>query len=138
MIVAQLRRWNSEGRVGYPSSTIAHCSLSTGCHIAYDALLFPNGLARGPDDTLYVASTLRGTVSQLAMDADGDLSLLQTITVPGRALDNVHVEPDGGIYVAAIPIMQQFVEALRRQGPCATEVWRISNETSSASCALRP
>lgn len=116
------------------SSGIIHCDvtgLSPKCIVAATGFFHPNGIAKGPESSIYVLSTADGKVQQMHSQADHTLIEGDTLAVIPSPIDNMHVDEKGQIIVAAIPRMLEFVSRSKtQQGNCAGPVWRVRNETS--------
>ena len=78
--------------------------------VAGDMLLFPNGINISADGkTLYVAETLGAALHVYTRDpATGDLTPRDYARL-GTGLDNIDVEPDGSLLIAAHPNMIAFL-----------------------------
>lgn len=78
--------------------------------VAADMLLFPNGINISADGkTLYVAETLGAALHVYARDpATGSLKATDYARL-GTGLDNIDVEPDGSLLIAAHPNMIAFL-----------------------------
>jgi len=118
-------------------SSIVHCQASSvagqapDCIEAASGIQYPNGIAKGPESTLYVASTALGTVQQMHIQADWTLTEGDRVANVKRPIDNIHVTEDGEVVLATIPKVLKFVERAKKAGgSCETEVWSVRNETS--------
>jgi len=63
-------------------SDIIYCDVSKGvaCKVAADGIIYPNGIAKGPDNLLYQGSTLQGLVR--VWEAKPDHTLKSIAEVP--------------------------------------------------------
>ncbi|GJN90939.1 hypothetical protein Rhopal_003953-T1 [Rhodotorula paludigena] len=124
------------------SSSIAHCELlpsgESDCTVAVDDILYPNGIAKGPDDLLYSASTFTGEISVWEIQADHTLVPSSHIWIQ-RPIDNLHVSPTtGAIFAATFPRFFDFALSSpslpRPHKPYSSrspvEIWRVANQTS--------
>ncbi|ORY84183.1 serum paraoxonase/arylesterase [Leucosporidium creatinivorum] len=117
-------------------SDLIYCDASTTsphCIVAAEDVHHPNGIARGPKDLLYSASTGEGKISVWEIQS-GDHSLLplDSIAIP-RLSDNLHVDPtSGAILIATFPRVFELVSHFKAGGKTTspTEVYRITNDTS--------
>ncbi|GAA6055326.1 hypothetical protein JCM3770_005286 [Rhodotorula araucariae] len=137
--------WTRKLELAYvESSEVAHCTLLpsgvSSCTVAAPGLSYPNGLAKGPGDFLYVASTYTGEVGVFEIQP-ADMSLVPVGNVwLERAIDNIHVSPTtGAVYAATFPKYLSFSSAApTRSAPAnprthraPVEIWRIGNETDA-------
>lgn len=123
-------------------------------------MLHPNGIAKGPKDLLYSVSSSEGKLSIWeAQSGDHSLVPVDTVAVSSslfisltarwltraheqlpRLSDNVHVGPDGAIYIASFPrplqLLKHFGSAGVEKSP--VEVYRVTNETSQAQLCVSP
>ncbi|GAA5843601.1 hypothetical protein JCM9279_000804 [Rhodotorula babjevae] len=134
--------WTRKLEVAYvETSEIAHCTLlasgESECTVAAEQT-YPNGLAKGPKDLLYAASTYTGEVSVYEIQRE-DMSLVPVGNIwLERPIDNLHVSPStGSVWAATFPKFFSFASSAplpaspsnphHKRSP--VEVWRISNET---------
>ncbi|KIM28327.1 hypothetical protein M408DRAFT_329432 [Serendipita vermifera MAFF 305830] len=90
---------------------IAYCGLQEGCSFAVTGLPGINGISRAPrktssdfqdQDIFYAAGhEMSGKVFVLERQSDNSLVLTDSIDI-GYVLDNIHVDDDGTLYIAAI------------------------------------
>lgn len=96
----------------------------------------PNGIARGPGDSLYMVTTFDPYLRAFEMQADHTLALTDELKLP-RLADNIYVTRKGSIFFAAIPSFHKFKKLLigvqnnNFDLISPSEIWKISNETSS-------
>ncbi|PLW06057.1 hypothetical protein PCANC_25588 [Puccinia coronata f. sp. avenae] len=96
----------------------------------------PNGIAKGPGDSLYMVTTYDPYLRVFEMQADHTLALTDEVKLP-RVVDNIYVTPTGSVFLAGIPSLYKFKKRLMamREGnfdmPSPSDVWKISNETGS-------
>lgn len=132
--------WSRKLEVLYGEpSDLVYCDASGEvplCKIAATGLTFPNGMARGPGNTIYSASTLAGDVRHWEIQADHTLALIDQFKVP-RPIDNIVVDAvTGNIFVTTLPKILDFIKASSPEGyavdhRAAVEIWKISNDTSA-------
>ncbi|GAA5864182.1 hypothetical protein JCM3774_001248 [Rhodotorula dairenensis] len=136
--------WSRKLELAYcESSEIVHCEVSsagtTDCIVAADGLTYPNGIAKGPDDLLYLASTMHGEVTSWEIQSDKTLLPYNLIPLE-RPIDNIQISPStGNLYAATFPKFLAFASAAptasdpnRPSSPAhrsPVEVWRIANQT---------
>ncbi|KWU42021.1 calcium-dependent phosphotriesterase [Rhodotorula sp. JG-1b] len=146
-----LRRTSRKLELAYcESSEIVHCEIladgTTDCIVAADALTYPNGIAKGPGDLLYGASTFHGEVTSWEIQSDKTLLPYNLISLD-RAIDNIHVSPTtGNVYAATFPNFFRFTSSAPTPSDPSrptsashrspVEIWRVSNETSSEETFL--
>jgi sugar lactone lactonase YvrE len=116
------------------ASSVVHCDASSGAPVCIEAatgIQYPNGIAKGPEASIYVASTALGEIKQFHMQADKTLIEGDLVADVKRAIDNIQVDEKGGIIVATIPKAIDFIKRAKTgEGLSAVEVWRVRNETS--------
>lgn len=116
------------------ASTIVHCDASSAvpkCIEAASGIQYPNGIAKGPDSSIYVASTALGEIKQFHIQSDYTLTEGDLVGDIKRAIDNIHVDERGQVIVATIPKVLAFIgRGKTAVGNSAAEVWRVRNETS--------
>lgn len=124
----------SYARFPLSASSIVHCKATgseTECIEAATGLYYPNGITRGPDSTIYAASTSTGIIRQFQIQADYTLIEGDTVARIPSPIDNIAVDEKGNIIVAAIPAMLSFVHRTEHEsGLCPASVWKVSNETT--------
>ncbi|HUD52893.1 strictosidine synthase family protein [Parvibaculum sp.] len=77
---------------------------------AADMLLFPNGINVSPDGaTIYVAESLGAALHVYTRDPATGALTARDYTRLGTGLDNIDVEPDGSLLIAAHPNMLAFI-----------------------------
>jgi len=103
----------------------------------------PNGIAKGPGDSLYMVTTYDPYLRVFEMQADYTLALTDEVKLP-RVVDNIYVTPKGSVFLAGIPSLYKFKKRLMamQEGnydlPSPSDVWKISNKTGSdAFCGGR-
>lgn len=62
-----------------PTSSVVYCRIGEGCKYAAENLLGNNGIAKGKNDTFYVANALSGQLRVLESQADNTLTLTDVI-----------------------------------------------------------
>lgn len=72
------------------------------CRPVAGGLQFPNGLVHGHDGLVYVPNSMIGTISIFRRSDDNGLDKVDEIPV-GYSIDNLSVDGDGQVYVAALP-----------------------------------
>jgi len=96
----------------------------------------PNGIAKGPGDSLYMVTTYDPYLRVFEMQADYTLAPTDEVKLP-RVVDNIYVTPKGSVFLAGIPSLYKFKKRLMamQEGnydlPSPSDVWKISNETGS-------
>ncbi|KNZ46907.1 hypothetical protein VP01_684g8 [Puccinia sorghi] len=96
----------------------------------------PNGIAKGPRDSLYMVTTYDPYLRVFEMQADYTLALTDEVKLP-RVVDNIYVTPKGSVFMAGIPSLHKFRKRLMamQEGnydlPSPSDVWKVSNETGS-------
>ncbi|BGP40548.1 hypothetical protein JCM10449v2_004510 [Rhodotorula kratochvilovae] len=122
------RKWETIKSV---PSDIIFCDASGSepeCIIAADQVIYPNGIAKGPGDLLYQASTLEGLMRVWKSEANHTLTSVEEVYI-NRHFDNVHVAGDGGIYLTALTKVFDFMDAGKDAGLSgktpAVEVFRV-------------
>lgn len=92
----------------FPSGSVSYCRTDTGkCQVLTDkGFSFPNGIVQGHDGLFYVAHSARGliTVHNLIKD---EFVQVDKISV-GLPVDNLSVDVEGNIHVAAFPDVAAF------------------------------
>ncbi|KAK4698276.1 arylesterase / paraoxonase, partial [Phenoliferia sp. Uapishka_3] len=117
-------------------SDIVYCDASGAqatCIVAADGLIYPNGIAKGPNSLLYSASSLVGNIRVWEAQEDHTLNLVEEVHLP-RPTDNIHVSPNGEVYAACFSRVLDLVASSTRDGQemgvvSPTEVWRMSNHS---------
>jgi arylesterase / paraoxonase len=94
--------------------------------VAAAGIGLPNGVNASPDGrTLYVASTITGSIRVFDVDATAALSPKGRIQI-GSGVDNIDVDTDGRLWVAAHPKLLTFVRhASDPTVPAPSQVFRI-------------
>lgn len=92
----------------FPSGSVSYCRTDTGkCEIiAEKGFSFSNGIVQGHDGLFYVAHSARGLITVHTL-ADGEFVQVDKIPV-GFPLDNLSVDTEGNIHVAAFPDVASF------------------------------
>ncbi|KAF9482221.1 calcium-dependent phosphotriesterase [Pholiota conissans] len=96
-----LYSWAKETTVGY-------CDTDIGCIYAAQNMHANNGITRAPNGTVYVADSTSGGLSILEPQDDHTLVLTDIVPVD-RALDNLFVDSEGHVWVAAFPDMHALL-----------------------------
>lgn len=105
----------------------AFCSRDEGCRRVATGFMFANGLAQH-DGLVYVPESFGSRVKVFRIKADNELELVEVIPI-NYGLDNLSVDANGDIYVAAIPrgveIFQAFADPFNAK-PKSTilRIWR--------------
>ncbi|BGP55902.1 hypothetical protein JCM8202_002691 [Rhodotorula sphaerocarpa] len=117
-------------------SDIIYCDASgatTNCIVAADNVIYPNGIAKGPGDLIYQASTLEGLVRVWKARPDHTLEEQDVIKI-NRHFDNIHVGHDGAMYATALTKILDFKAGGADAGMSGqrppVEVFRITNNTT--------
>ncbi|PLW16205.1 hypothetical protein PCANC_12536 [Puccinia coronata f. sp. avenae] len=99
---------------------------------------FPNGIAKGPGNTIYMANTLNARLRLLEIQPDHTLVIKEDIKVP-RIIDNLYVTKSGSVFIAAIPSVLKFQSMLGESHKeksalvSPSEVWKFSNLTTGTT-----
>ncbi|GAA5983769.1 hypothetical protein JCM10908_005917 [Rhodotorula pacifica] len=116
-------------------SDIIYCDASgatANCLVAAGNVIYPNGIAKGPGNLIYQASTLAGLVRVWEAQPDHTLKEKDVIKI-NRHFDNVHVGHDGAMYATALTHILEFKKGGADAGMSGVrppvEVYRISNNT---------
>ena len=121
-------------RVPGGESSIVHCDASGAtvqCIEAASGIKYPNGITKGPESSIYAASTALGEIKQYHIQADYTLTEGDLVGDVKRPIDNIHVDEKGQIIVATLPKVLAFIDRGKTgKGASAAEVWRVRNETS--------
>ncbi|KDR75056.1 hypothetical protein GALMADRAFT_248922 [Galerina marginata CBS 339.88] len=87
---------------GRSTSSVGYCHVEVGCKYAIQNMHGNNGIARGPNSTIYVANCLKGGLNIL--DIQRDNTLVITDFVPAdRGMDNLSTDAEGFVWAAAFP-----------------------------------
>jgi arylesterase/paraoxonase len=100
-------------------------------HEAAGGIGLPNGVNASPDGkTLYVASTITGSIRLFDLDAaNGTLTPKGRIEI-GSGVDNIDVDADGRLWVAAHPKLLTFVKHVSDPNVLApSQVFRVDPAT---------
>lgn len=117
-------------------SGIIYCDASSSsslpsCKAVADGYYHPNGLAKGPGSTLYMASTFDGFIKSFDIQADYSLVENEQVADIGRPIDNIDVNEVGEITAAVLPNAIQFTKRVAQgYGDAISQVWKVSNDTS--------
>ncbi|KAF5393495.1 hypothetical protein D9757_000655 [Collybiopsis confluens] len=116
------------------TTTVGYCHVDQGCKVAASKLLTSNGIARALNDTLYVASGLGGKVTVFEKQADNTLLLTDVIPI-GQALDNLSLDSNGHLWVAAFPKAFDIIEQITKNTshPSPVAAFRVSVNTGPNS-----
>lgn len=96
----------------------------------------PNGIAKGPEDSLYMVTTYDPHLRRFDMQSDHSLVLVDELKLP-RVVDNIFVTPQGSIFLAGIPSIFKFKKLLigiqnnNFDLVSPSDIWKISNETAT-------
>ncbi|KAM0334501.1 hypothetical protein ACHAQA_001530 [Verticillium albo-atrum] len=82
---------------------VTFCSAKAGCRMVAGGFRFPNGLAHGPNGLLYVPSAATGVIHVFQVLEDNNIEQIDVIKT-GYSIDNVSVDQNGDLFVAAFPI----------------------------------
>ena len=87
---------------------------------------FPNGLARGKDELIYVPSTSDGQVRVFSINQDKTLKQIDTIHT-GMPLDNISPDAKGDLYVPGFPKVLQTFNVVKNpyEAQSPVTIWRI-------------
>ncbi|KAH6888390.1 hypothetical protein B0T10DRAFT_488086 [Thelonectria olida] len=81
---------------------VTFCDKEHGCKSVAGGLKFPNGLVHGHDGLVYVPNSMIGTISVFRRLENNDIEKVEEIPV-GYSIDNLSVDQNGDVYVAAFP-----------------------------------
>lgn len=92
----------------FPGGSVSYCRTDTGkCRVIADKdFSFPNGIVQGHDGLFYVAHSARGFITVHSL-IKGELVQVDKIPV-GFPVDNLSVDVEGNIHVAAFPDVAAF------------------------------
>lgn len=116
-------------------NSIVYCSLngsdSPDCNVAVHGHAYANGIAKGPEQMIYMATSFDPRLRLYDAQGDHTLVLTDELKIP-RVIDNIYVTEQGSVYLATIPKFFDFYKSLDKPGSrsSATEVWRVSNGTA--------
>ncbi|KAM5342130.1 hypothetical protein ACJ41O_015161 [Fusarium nematophilum] len=85
------------------------CTADAGCRTVAGGLRFPNGLAQSKD-LIFVPCSVTGIISIFRILPDNSLEKVDEVNT-GFSIDNISVDQDGGIWVAAFPIGLEIFKA---------------------------
>ncbi|KAF9244912.1 hypothetical protein BU15DRAFT_85756 [Melanogaster broomeanus] len=95
-------------KTGLPSdASVGFCDVDEGCKFAYTGLHASNGIVKGLNDTFYVVDCLLGDITVLENQFDNTLALIEVISTGqelilyGRSSDNLAIDANGALWVAA-------------------------------------
>ncbi|CAH7688769.1 hypothetical protein PPACK8108_LOCUS23781 [Phakopsora pachyrhizi] len=116
--------------------SIAYCSFAAevDCKVAWHGKRpFPNGLAKGPDNYLYMATTVNSWLQVFEIQPNHTLFLKEELKLP-RMTDNIHVTPSGSIFLTNIPTITKFIKKVKNYPTDSSlgspvEIWKVSNVT---------
>ncbi|GAA5910446.1 hypothetical protein JCM6882_007358 [Rhodosporidiobolus microsporus] len=129
--------FHAPSEVVYCEADLEDTEREAECKVAADSVMYPNGLAKGPNDLLYSASTYTGDITVWEIQ-HADKTLVPVNSIPiGRPIDNLHPSPSGALYAATFPLARAFGAAAPtakdvdrpRRVKAPVEVWRVGNET---------
>ncbi|ORY84182.1 serum paraoxonase/arylesterase [Leucosporidium creatinivorum] len=118
-------------------SDIIYCdatSTTSDCKVAVDSVVYPNGLDLSPNGLLYSSSSAEPKISVWEIQSgDNSLVLADTIEIP-YLMDNVHIAPDGTLFVPTFPKALELINLVKRatvdsQPTSAVEIYKVSTET---------
>jgi arylesterase / paraoxonase len=99
---------------------VAYCGPNNQCHIATNhKSWFANGIAKGQDGLYYVAQSAGGKIYVYSLQEDRSLLKIDEINI-GMGIDNLSVDENGDIFVAAFPKVLALLRALDE--PLTTDV----------------
>ncbi|KAF9526571.1 serum paraoxonase/arylesterase [Crepidotus variabilis] len=87
---------------GRKSTSVGHCHVTDGCHLAISGLQGSNGIAMAENRTFYVANGLVGGITILEEQMDHTLVITDSISID-RGVDNLSVDSGGHVWAASIP-----------------------------------
>lgn len=135
------KHWTRDWEIIFLDSSlnsVVHCSFDQTTLQCIPALhsrhQFPNGIAKGPGNTIYMSNTLNAHLRWLEIQQDKTLVVKAEIKVP-RVIDNIYVTSSGSVFIAAIPsisMFQSLMGSLHKEKSTLvspSEVWKVSNMT---------
>ncbi|KAJ3915067.1 hypothetical protein F5877DRAFT_92430 [Lentinula edodes] len=98
------------------TTSVGYCHLDHGCKIVASGLYTNNGIVKAPElnASVYVASNMGGKISVFERQAVDDSLILMDVIHIGQALDNLSLDNNGHLWVAAFPKAQDMVEHLTK------------------------
>jgi len=115
-----------------PRSSVVYCHVDHGCKYAASNMLSNNGIAKGRNDTFYVASPLAGKLSILERQTDNTLVL--TGTIPTGPIDNLSVDDDGVLWGAGFPKLLSLISHMRDPSLLSpSSAFKFSSNTGPAA-----
>ncbi|KAF8329845.1 uncharacterized protein EI90DRAFT_2973517 [Cantharellus anzutake] len=107
-------------------NSLGYCHIDKGCKIAAANLPSPNGIVRINDDTYWVAGFPSGKITVFTRDADNSLVQVDEIDI-GRPLDNLTVDENGDVWVAAfVRLFETIKYVLSRGGLAPSAAYKVS------------
>ncbi|KIY64864.1 hypothetical protein CYLTODRAFT_424840 [Cylindrobasidium torrendii FP15055 ss-10] len=87
-----------------PSMIVGYCHIDDGCKVALGGMGAPNGIVTSGNGTYYISSIF-GPQGYVVAEQQEDNSLVYTELIPTEVLinDNLSMDEDGAIWVAAFP-----------------------------------
>ncbi|RSM19081.1 hypothetical protein CDV31_002002 [Fusarium ambrosium] len=79
------------------------CDAETGCKTVLQGFKYPNGLTRDKNNLIYIPCSLSGTIFIYRVLPDNTLEKVDEVKT-GYSIDNLSVDANGDIWVAAFPI----------------------------------
>ncbi|KAA1099288.1 hypothetical protein PGT21_001481 [Puccinia graminis f. sp. tritici] len=126
--------------------SVVHCSFEESVHCIsafHGRHQFPNGIAKGPGNTIYMANSLNAHLRLLEIQPDNTLRLKEEFKVP-RIIDNLYVTSAGSVFIAGIPSILKFQAILGELNKenyslvSPSEVWKFSNKTDITEAESSP
>ena len=94
--------WRHEYSPLIGDGSISYCDKDSKCKRVDIGYRFPNGLALGKDNLLYVPSTIAGNLQVYSIEPNKDIKKIHTIKIP-YPLDNVTPDANGDLWIATLP-----------------------------------
>ncbi|TCD65610.1 hypothetical protein EIP91_002457 [Steccherinum ochraceum] len=119
--------------MGLASTNVGYCHVDHGCKVVARNIRGANGIAKGRNETVFVAS-LGGGIYVMNQQADHTLSHRDTIPSGGLPIDNISVDQDGAVWAAMFPrgieIVKRFADMSK---DAASSAWRFSKNVDWSS-----
>ncbi|KAI8443159.1 hypothetical protein BY996DRAFT_6436061 [Phakopsora pachyrhizi] len=112
--------------------SITHCIFTkeVECKVVWHGMRpFPNGIAKGPANHLYMVTTVDSWLQVFEIQANHILNLKAELKA-----NNIHLTPSGAIITANIPAIAKFIGMVKKyptdkELSSPVEVWRVSNSS---------
>ena len=96
---------------------VSYCDSVSQCHIAAQGQFnYANGIIKGHDGLYYIASSVKGRIDVFALQASKTLVKEDEIHI-GMGIDNLSIDSNGDIFVAAFPKILGLVRSMESDVP---------------------